>query len=136
MRIGDVLGSFLKADDLGNARVRVVIDRVELKEIDDKTKAIMYFQGKAKGLVINLTIAEQLKEIFQTDETDHWIGRQIILYRDASVMFGGKRVGGVRVASAETGTASAPTPPPPPPSPPPDPEWRDGQGASDDDIPF
>jgi hypothetical protein len=35
--------------------------------------------------------------LFGTDETDEWVGKQCTLYTDPTIMFAGKKTGGLRV---------------------------------------
>lgn len=44
-----------------------------------------------------VTVLKQLVEAWD-DEAKDWVGRHAVLYGDPNVMFGGKKVGGIRVA--------------------------------------
>ena len=64
---------------------------------------------------MNSTNAELIGNITGSEDTDGWIGRKIVLYKDDNVSFGGKLVGGIRCACAEksgdkTGRKPAPAP--------------------------
>ncbi len=48
-------------------------------------------------MVLNNTNAQIIAMILKSEETDDWIGKQIVLYDDPNVSFGGKLVGGIRV---------------------------------------
>ena len=66
--------------------------------------------GERKGLIINKTNWINIEEAFGQD-TDSWINKQIEVYVDPSIMYGGKRIGGVRVripAGAVAPTPAAP----------------------------
>ena len=56
---------YLKAADLKGRNVRVVIERVEMRDIGDDHKPVVFFQGHDKGCVLNKTnsnnIAEELE---------------------------------------------------------------------------
>jgi hypothetical protein len=109
-------GSFLKQEDLQGKAVKAVIASVEPEEVKDtdsgklERKLVMHFAGKDKALILNRTNCESLEEICGTDDYGAWVGHAVVLYVDPSVMFGGKRVGGLRIRSV-----SAPAAPPPPP---------------------
>lgn len=95
-------GSFLKIEDIqGKGDVRVVVESVtvdEIKNDDGKDKKLVaHFVGKEKGLVLNRTNADSLAEISGSDKTEDWSGTPVILFVDPSVMFGGKKVGGIRM---------------------------------------
>lgn len=82
MDIGSTFESkYLKASDLQGRTVTVQIESVRMEEIDKEdgtTKAVMYFVGKKKGVIINVTKAKVLEPIFGS-ETDNWIGQSITL---------------------------------------------------------
>jgi hypothetical protein len=92
-----------------------------------ETRWVLYFAGEDRGLVLNATNVRAVVEALGTDETDQWIGRQIVAFHDPNVEFGGRRVGGVRLR-APKGRAAAAPPPPPPPAP--------AEEDFDDDVPF
>jgi len=91
---------YLSKEDVKDAPKLGVIDSViqETFEDDDgkKLKPILTFSNDIKPMVLNnsnwLTIEDAYGE-----ESDAWKGKTIELYHDPSVMFGNKRVGGVRV---------------------------------------
>ena len=88
-------GEYLTAADLQGAEPSVVIASVEIKEFDDGDKFLLTFQGKKKGLVANKTNSKRIAALYG-DETDDWIGREIILYTD-QVDYAGKTVDAIRV---------------------------------------
>jgi hypothetical protein len=101
MKVSDVFsGSSLKATDIGDAEVTVVIATIDVREYTDngKTSKKLYltFQGKTKGLVVNKTNATRLAKLYG-DDTDGWIGKEIVLYVDNEVTFGADTVPGLRV---------------------------------------
>ena len=51
MRVSAAFPSpYLKASDLQGRRIPVKILRVEMQELGDELKPVVYFEGKAKGL--------------------------------------------------------------------------------------
>lgn len=111
-------GSFLKQEDLQGKAIKAVIASVEPEEVKNtdsgkhENKLVMHFAGKDKALILNRTNCESLEEICGTDDYASWVGHAVVLYADPSVMFGGKRVGGLRIRAVQS--AAAPPPPPPP----------------------
>lgn len=100
MRLSDLFPSkYLKAADLGDRQVLVTIDAVMIEEIDDDDqtirKPVVYFHGKEKGLVMNITNGKAIAALYG-EETDEWIGRDVILY-SRMVDFKGNEVPGLRV---------------------------------------
>lgn len=127
-------GSFLKQEDLAGKTPRVTIESVALEDIKDpdsgrsEKKLVMHFLNKEKALILNRTNCEVLESITGTDDYQFWAGHHIVLWVDTAVMFGNKRVGGLRVR----GINAAPPPPPPPAAPP---SMATGE-IYDDEIPF
>ena len=61
MRVSAAFPSpYLKASDLQGRRIPVKILRVEMQELGDELKPVVYFEGKAKGLVLNKTNANTI----------------------------------------------------------------------------
>jgi len=85
MRSGEVYPSkYLKAEDLGDDEPVVTIERVVMETLESKDrgkqeKPVAYFKGIEKGFVFNKTnwalIARQ-----HGDESDDWVGKQIVLF--------------------------------------------------------
>jgi hypothetical protein len=98
MRIGDAFpaGNYLKAEDLGQNAVKVVIESVSVEKMGDDTKPVLHFVGKSKTLVLNKTNAGRITDAAGSDETDDWIGWTITLYA-TKVDFQGKSVAAIRV---------------------------------------
>ena len=114
-------GNYLKAEDIKDRDVTVLIDRVTIAELDEgKKKAVLHFKGKDKTLALNVTNANMLQEILGSDDTDDWIGNKITLFT-TKVDFQGKRVLAIRIKEASNGK---PVQAPPPPE------------LTDEDIPF
>jgi hypothetical protein len=111
MKVSDVFsGSSLKAADLGDAEVAAV----EVREYTDdgKTSKKLYltFQNKTKGLVVNKTNASRISKLYG-DDTDNWIGKEVVLYVDHEVQYGSDMVSGLRVrgpAKITSGPQSVP----------------------------
>ena len=59
-------------------------------------KWALHFAELEKPLIMNSTNAELIGNITGSEDTDGWIGRKIVLYKDDNVSFGGKLVGGIR----------------------------------------
>jgi hypothetical protein len=116
--------NYLKTADLNGSHAAVTIERVEIEKLgsgrDAESKPILYFAGKAKGLVLNKTNANVISKLFG-DETDGWIGKKVILYPTETEM-GGEIVPCLRVREFKPGA------PPPKPVP----EFVD----EDESVPF
>lgn len=75
---------YIKADDLQNREVRVVMQNCEREKIGDDTKPVLYFKGKEKGLVLNKTNAGTISAAYG-DDTEDWFDQPLILF---SIMTG------------------------------------------------
>ena len=88
-------GAYLKASDLKGKHVSITMDRVEMKEVGDGLKPVLYFVGKEIGFVLNKTNGSIISEMYGP-ETDDWHGKTVKLY-PARVEFQGKIVDAIRV---------------------------------------
>ena len=80
MRKDDVFESkYLKASDLRDNDVTVTMDRVQKETVGDDHKPVLYFQGKKKGLVLNITNWNNIALLYG-DESDDWTGQRITLF--------------------------------------------------------
>lgn len=120
---------YLKASDLNGREPIVTIKGVKYEAVgrDKEMKAVVYFKGKDKGIVLNKTNATKITKIVGSSETDDWRGHQIKLY-STETEFGGETVECIRIKPA--------TAPPPPPEPDDDRDSDDDEPLTDDDIPF
>lgn len=63
----------------------------------NEPRAVLHFDGDVKPLILNNTNKETLKAITGAETIGQLKGHQIVLFNDPTVMFGKKRVGGVRL---------------------------------------
>lgn len=112
-KIGEMLESkFLKKDDVGNGMLMTVASceqhNVAKQGADPELKWCLTFSESDKPLVLNSTNIQLCQQIFGSDDTDHWIGKRIVLYTDPSVMYAGKVIGGIRVRKPKATAPAAP----------------------------
>lgn len=102
MKARRFLGAYLQKEEIpdSGATVRIRGAKEETLEETERNKLILYFDDLEKGLVCNITNINVLIDVLGSDETDDWMGREVELYVDHGVMFGGKRVGGIRVRAS------------------------------------
>lgn len=119
---------YLKASDLQGREAIVTIDRVGFEAVgrEREMKAVIYFAGKQKGIVLNKTNAKKIIEIAGSAETEDWHGTQVKIY-PTETEFGGETVDCIRIKPV--GKPAARTPPPPPPA-------ALKTELTDDEIPF
>lgn len=109
--------NYLKASDIRGAEPVVTIDHVAFEPVgrQREMKAVLYFKGKDKGLVLNKTNATKITSLTGSPETDDWTGMRIKLYA-TETEFGGETVECVRIKAApasSTGRPEKPKPAPP-----------------------
>ena len=92
---------FLKQVDVGRGALGTVDKCVQMNVAKDgadpEMKWCLTFTDLDKPLVLNSTNIQLCEKIFRSDDTDHWIGKRIVLYTDPNVSYQGKLVGGIRV---------------------------------------
>lgn len=100
MKVSEAFPSkYLTAADLQGRNVPVVISNVIVEELDGKRKLSIYFQGKQKSFICNKTNANNIAAIYG-DDTDGWIGQEVILF-EAMVDYQGKTVPAIRVRAPQ-----------------------------------
>ena len=115
---------YLRAADLGGKEPIVTIERLEMETIGDDRKAVVYFVGKEKGVVLNKTNWNSIADLTGCDDSDDWAGHRIKLIT-ANVEYQGKRVPAIRIEGSGSSASTRPAPTPPPVTAP-----------DDDEIPF
>lgn len=100
MRVSDAFPSnYIKAADLQDRNVLVVMSHVKMETLGDDDKPVLYFQGKEKGLCLNKTNANNIATVYG-DDTEDWTGKEIVLF-PAMVDFQGRTVAAVRVRAPQ-----------------------------------
>lgn len=117
---------FLKKEDLNPERGNLVtiqdFKRAKVSDEGDEPeyKFTVKFREFEKPMVLNATNRAILEKTFGSD-TDDCLGKQIVVFIDENISFGGKIVGGIRVRAVKKAA------PPPP---------VQAQGVDESDIPF
>jgi hypothetical protein len=94
-------GTYVSQDDVATPKAftinRVVLETIDGTDGEKKEKSVLYFSEKgSKPLILNRANDDILCEKFGEEDED-WHGKRVQLYVDKNVMFGGRRVGGVRI---------------------------------------
>jgi hypothetical protein len=106
-KIGQMTPSkFLKKDDFPEAGKVVTFQRFVKENVardnePPEHKWVCYFAGEEKGLVMNSTNLQRAARAMGSEDTDDWIGRQIVAFCDPDIEFGGKLVGGIRLRAVK-----------------------------------
>lgn len=131
MKFSDTFsGRFLKAADLPTGHRRVTIESIEQEPVGwpAEDKLVAYFKELQKGLILNKTNSDVLKDTFG-DDTQLSVG-QIVDLLVKNVEFNGKQVRAIRIGLP----AAGPRPPASDPS-----QSEDGSaphGHTDGDMPY
>lgn len=104
--------NFLKKDDVGEDGVILTIQgfshEIIKGDAGDETKVVMHFVEEGyKPMVLNSTNSTVLGKITGAATAGEARGKQIVVYDDPSVSFGGKVTGGLRLKRVQ-GAPSAP----------------------------
>lgn len=96
---------YLKQSDFPNPLIVTVakVGKVDLAKEGEKPqpKWAVRFQEFDKPMILNGTNIQLLEKACGSDDTDDWIGKEVIVYTDESVSFGGQVVGGLRIRRQE-----------------------------------
>lgn len=91
---------FLKKEDCGDDGILVTITGMAQENVapDNKPEELKWVLSfkECKPLVLNGTNTKLIEKALASDETDDWIGMQIVLYNDENVTYMDEVVGGVR----------------------------------------
>lgn len=131
MKIGQMMESkFLKKEDVDPPKlvtIRGFSQQNAGRDDAPEMKWTMSFQELGKPMVMNSTNLQLCAQALGSEETDHWIGKQIVLYNDPSVQFQGKLIGGIRIRAPKKRPVTQAAPEPAPVA---------ADDPFDDDIPF
>lgn len=129
MKINEMKESkYIRKEDVGvngkNLTIKSLVqENVAGENQPPEMKWILYFNEARKGLALNQTNISLIAHVTGSEETDDWVGKQVQLFEDPTVGYGGKIIGGVRVRHVSQ-AAPQQTPPPVP------------NNDFDDDVPF
>lgn len=104
MKIGEMIESkYLKQSDVQDETLVTVagIKKVNVARDDEdpEYRWTIKFQEFAKPMVLNVTNLKRLAKALG-DDTDEWMGKQVVIYVDPDIEFGGNVVGGIRIKAA------------------------------------
>jgi hypothetical protein len=103
---------FLKKEDVDPAVVVTIAGfekvNVAMEGAEPDYKYAMHLKELEKPLIMNQTNGMILADITRSEESEDSVGLKVELYNDPNIMYGGKRVGGVRIREvAKTGKKPA-----------------------------
>jgi hypothetical protein len=91
---------FLRKEDCGQG-ILLTIDAVQQENVakegaPEEMRWCMHFRETEKPMVLNSTNGQIIAAFTGSEESEGWIGKEVVLYHDPNVSFGGKLVGGIR----------------------------------------
>ena len=92
--------NYLGQEDVDPPRIftiKTVTRELVTGDDGEKLKTIMSFRDCNQQFILNGTNWDICAEIFASDDSDDWVGRQLELFRDPTIKFGTKLTGGTRV---------------------------------------
>src|SRR3990172_8990165 len=100
-RTNDMIPSkYIKRADVGAGVVWTIKSIEEMnvarEDQDPQMKWVLHFNENERGLPLNPTNIRRLEKII-SDNTDDWMGKQIVLYWDETVEYMGELKGGIRI---------------------------------------
>ena len=104
-KVGQMIESkYLKQSDI-DGEIIVTIAKIGKGNVapDDKAEEMKWmvrFKEFPKPMVLNSTNIRMLAKICGSEDSDDWIGKEVVLWVDENVTFGGEVVGGLRVKSS------------------------------------
>jgi hypothetical protein len=114
MKIGQMMDSkFLKKEDVEPPKLVTIKGFSQQnagRDDSPEMKWTMSFIELGKPMVMNSTNLQLAAQALGSDDTDNWIGKQVVLYNDPSVQFQGKLIGGIRIRAPKKRNGAAPAP--------------------------
>lgn len=96
MKLSEAFPSnYLKSDDLQDRDALVTIAGAGMEKVGSDNRLVLTFRGKSKSMICNKTNAGRIAYLYG-DDTDGWIGQEIVLTSEF-VEYQGKTVKGLRV---------------------------------------
>ncbi len=98
---------YLKQDDIDPAGMVVTIEQIEMRTIEgrngeaDQEKMCCKIEEYDKWLVLNATNRQAIKLYTNSATPAESIGKQIEIFVDPNIAFGGKIVGGIRLRQVQ-----------------------------------
>ena len=112
MKIGEMKSSkYVKKEDVGNGLIVTIVkmtnENVAMDNQPVEMKWVMHFREDINPLVLNWTNLQLCAQATGSEETDEWPGKQIVLWNDPNVSFGGNLTGGVRIRPVQQAQPTA-----------------------------
>lgn len=107
---------FLTKSDVGTgvlATIKEIFqDNLAMDNEPEDLAWCIQFAELEKPMVLKSVNAQLIAKALNSEETDDWIGKKIVVYEDPSVVMKGKVVGGIRCRAPRGQAAAKPAPAP------------------------
>ena len=110
-KVGEMIESkYLKQSDVQD-EMTVTIQKVGKANVaregdEPEYKWLVRFDELSKPMVLNSTNIKRLAKACNSDDTDEWLGKKVVLYVDPDVEFAGNVVGGLRIRAKQATPAT------------------------------
>ncbi len=112
MNVNDMKESkYLKKEDVMPDKLVTIRsisqENLAMNDQPEELKYVMFFNenlaadGSNKPIVLNWTNIQLCAQATGSEDTDEWPGKQVVLYNDPNVSFGGNLTGGIRIRAAK-----------------------------------
>jgi len=92
---------YLAKEDVGIAGVNLTIAKFTRETVgngkDADERAVLYFSEDYKPMVLNKTNKNRIKHFLNATTAEEVIGKQVNVYNDPDIEYGGEIVGGLRI---------------------------------------
>jgi len=103
---------YATGEDLKGKAITLTIVKINSEKMHPQPNApevekwVAYFKEAKKGVVLNRTLAHQVAEIMNSEETDDWTSKRITLYPQP-MSVAGKQVTAIRARAAKEAPVAA-----------------------------
>lgn len=101
-----VESKFIKKSDIGIGQLWTIknVGKVNVAKDDEpeQHKWALFFEEIEKPMTLNTTNITICEKVFGSDDTDVWIGKQIVVYYDETIQYMGEVKGGIRVRAPKS----------------------------------
>lgn len=97
---------YLKKEDVGIGvlwQIRGVEQQdISMEDSAEELRWVVIFEENTKPLIMNKTNLRAIAAITGSENTDGWVGKQVVLYNDPTIQFRGEVIGGIRIRAPKT----------------------------------
>ena len=90
----------VNADDLRGCDMRIKITKVKITNDAQQPMHIFYEGGEKRPYKPSLGMRRAMAEIWKTTKPSKLVGRELVLFREPTVIYAGKEVGGIQISHA------------------------------------